>query len=54
MKDTTYTITFQDADGNDIYSKTIERRHIEEVEAVAFFILNAGRPDAKSFTIKAN
>jgi hypothetical protein len=54
MKDTTYTITFKDADGNDLYSKTVVRTHIEEVEAMAYFILNAGRPDAKSCTIKAN
>ena len=54
MKDTTYTITFQDANGNDLYSKTIVRTHIEEVESVAYLILNANRPDAISYTIKAN
>ena len=40
MKDKTYKITFLDANGNQVHSKVVERRHIEEVEAVAFFVLN--------------
>jgi|LakMenE18May11ns_1017448.scaffolds.fasta_scaffold6239994_1 hypothetical protein len=51
MKENTYKITFLDANGNQVHSKAIERRHIEEVEAVAFFILNFSIHQATTFVI---
>ena len=53
MKDTTYTITFQDADGNDLYSKNVIRTTIEEVDSLAYYIVNTGSHDATTYTINA-
>lgn len=51
MKDNKYTITFQDDNGNPIWTKTIKRTHIEEVESAAFFMINANQTEATTWTI---
>ena len=51
MKDNKYTITFQDDNGNPIWTKTIKRTHIEEVESTAFFMMNANQTEATTWTI---